>query len=152
MDTTKIYTGPNTSFTYPVDQNPSSYDITYYVIGTPDNATNKDVFYDKSSDKSVTIPGYDEFLLLDRLGYESDYIVTQEKNDYRNYLSPRNQSNVGGICPNTIGSGIRTLELWRIDVNGETCVAYLDIIMDGNKPYYRIRYENENNTNNNSND
>ena len=151
-DTTLVYTGPNTTWTKPYEVGkPDSYPITYYVIGTPDNTTNPD-FYDKSNDDEVIIPGENDFLALYRLGYESDYVIganendDKEKNYYRNYLSVQNLEALGNesITPNTIGTGKRTLVLYRLETAGETIVAYLDLMMEGNKPYYRIRYVKEN--------
>lgn len=152
MDTTLVYTGPNTYWNhdYKVGE-PDSYPITYYVIGTPDGATNPDIFYDQSNDKTVIIPGENDFILLNLDGYESDYEVTEEKNYYRNYLTITNLEALGDLCitAENVGPNGRTLTLER---DGEP-VAYLDIMMEGGKAYYRIRYVNtaDSNTNNTNN-
>lgn len=141
MDTTLVYTGPNTQWNkdYKVGE-PDSYPITYYVIGTPDGATNPEIFYDQSNDKTVIIPGENDFILLNLDGYESDYEVTEEKNYYRNYLSITNLEALGDLCvtAESVGANGRTLTLERDGV----AVAYLDIKMADGKAYYRIRYVN----------
>ena len=62
LDTTLVYTGPNVTWThdYPVGD-PSAYDISYYVIGTPTAATNQDTFFAKSNTDDVTVPGKSDF-------------------------------------------------------------------------------------------
>lgn len=140
MDTTHVYSGPETSWDhlYPIG-NPDSYPIEYYVIGHPTNCTNPETFFAVSNFDDVVIPGQKDFMGLVLKRYESDYVVSEEKNYYRNYIAPRNLEAIQdkSITPNTIGLGVRTLELWR----GDKCVAYLDIKMDGDKCYYRIRYD-----------
>lgn len=123
-----------------------SYIITYYVIGTPVGTTNPD-FKTQSNDDRVVIPGLNDFIGLDAK-YESDYVVTEEKNYYRNYLIPTNLDELGqaGITAENVGTDGRTLILKR---DGEI-IAYLDLMMENGKAYYRIRYVNsaDSNTNN----
>lgn len=141
MDTTLIETTHNLYYTYTVPQYDDSYPISYYVIGTPDAATNKDIFFDQSNDDQVIIPGLNDFMALSLEGYESDYVVNSEKNYYRNYLSPKNLKALGalGVTPNSIGNSVRTLVLWR----GTEQVGYLDLMMNGDKAYFRIRMEHQ---------
>lgn len=128
------------------DQFDNSYIITYFVVGTPTGTTNSD-FKSQSNDGPVVIPGLNDFIGL-ASKYESDYDVTQEKNFYRNYLLPKNLDELGqsGITAENVGSTGRTLILKRDGV----AIAYLDLMMDGGKAYYRIRYVNsaDSNTNN----
>ena len=146
LDTIPVYTGPNTTwnFDYPVGD-PRYYDISYYVVGTPTNATNQDTFFAKSNTDDVTIPGKYDFLGLQWQRYESDYVIlnkAEQVNYYRNWLAPHALSVQGeaGINAGNVGAAGRTLTLYRNDGNSETPIMDLDLIMDGNKAYYRIRY------------
>jgi hypothetical protein len=126
-----------------------SYIITYYVIGTPVGTTNPD-FKTQSNDDRVVIPGLNDFIGLDAK-YESDYVVTEEKNYYRNYLMPKNLDELGqsGVTYENVGDG-RTLILKRQVGEDVEIIAYLDLMVEGGKAYYRIRYVNsaDSNTNN----
>lgn len=147
MDTTVVYVGPNTtwSFDYPVGD-PSAYDIYYYVIGTPTQATNQDTFFAKSNTDDVTVPGNSDFIGLQWWRYESDYVTNdgtnQEVNYYRNFLAPHALAVQGeaGINAGNVGTAGRTLTLYR----DETPIIDLELVMNGNKAYYRIKYRNRN--------
>jgi len=147
LDTTLVYTGPNVTWThdYPVGD-PSAYDISYYVIGTPTAATNQDTFFAKSNTDDVTVPGKSDFLGLQWWRYESDYVTddgeNQEVNYYRNWLAPHALSVQGetGITAGNVGTTGRTLTLYRDDNKGNVIpVMDLELVMDGNKAYYRIK-------------
>lgn len=153
VETHVVYTGMDTSwnFDYPVGD-PSYYDISYYVVATPvgeggttenPTYTNPD-FFAKSNTDDVTIPGKSDFLGLQWQRYESDYVILnpqEQVNYYRNWLAPHALSVQGeaGITAGNVGTNGRTLTLYR----GETPIMYLDLIMDGNKAYYRIRHINK---------
>lgn len=153
VETHVVYTGMDTSwnFDYPVGD-PSYYDISYYVVATPvgeggttenPTYTNPD-FFAKSNTDDVTIPGKSDFLGLQWQRYESDYVILnpqEQVNYYRNWLAPHALSVQGeaGITAGNVGTTGRTLTLYR----GETPIMYLDLIMDGNKAYYRIRHINK---------
>ena len=128
---------------YPVGD-PSAYDISYYVIGVPTNATNKDVFFAKSNTDDVTVPGKSDFVGLQWWRYESDYVTddgtNQEVNYYRNFLAPHALAVQGeaGINAGNVGTTGRTLTLYRDD----TPIIDLELVMNGNKAYYRIKYRN----------
>lgn len=155
-DTVPVYTGMDTSWTidYPVGD-PRYYDLYYYVVGTPvgqggttenPTYTNPD-FFAKSNTDDVTIPGKYDFLGLQWQRYESDYVIlnkAEQVNYYRNWLAPHALSVQGqaGINAGNVGAAGRTLTLYRNDGNSETPIMDLDLIMDGNKAYYRIRYIN----------
>ncbi|MBQ6080504.1 MAG: hypothetical protein IJK93_09545 [Muribaculaceae bacterium] len=136
---------------YPVGD-PKYYDIYYYVIGTPTAATNPDTFFAKSNTDDVTVPGKYDFLGLQWWRYESDYVTddgtNQEVNYYRNFLAPHAMAAQGdiGITAGNVGTTGRTLTLFRkYEENGnlvEKPIMYLDLIMDGTKAMYRIRYIN----------
>ena len=146
-DTTLVYTGPNTTWSqdYPVGD-PSAYDISYFVIGTPDDATNKDTFFAKSNTDDVTVPGKTDFIGLQWWRYESDYVTddgtNQEVNYYRNFLAPHALAVQGeaGINAGNVGTTGRKLTLYR----DETPIIDLELVMNGNKAYYRIKYINRN--------
>lgn len=144
-DTTLVYEGPNNQWVmdYPVGD-PSYYDLHYYVIGTPTDATNKDTFFAKSNTDDVTIPGKSDFVGLQWWRYESDYVTddgtNQEVNYYRNFLAPHALSVQGeaGINAGNVGTAGRTLTLYR----EQTPIINLELMMNGNKAYYRIKYIN----------
>ncbi len=149
MDTTLVYTGPNTSWTsdqYPHTDflvgDPTAYDVHYYVVGVPTAATNPDTFFAKSNTDDVTVPGKTDFIGLQWWRYESDYVtnngVKQEVNYYRNWLAPHalSTSNQAGISAGNVGTTGRTLTLYRED----TPIIDLELVMNGNKAYYRIKY------------
>jgi hypothetical protein len=150
MDTTLVYTGPNTSWTSSQDPDhgdfqvgdPTAYDVHYYVIGVPTNATNPDTFFAKSNTDDVTVPGTTDFIGLQWWRYESDYVTNngqkREVNYYRNWLAPHalSTSNQAGISAGNVGTNGRTLTLYRED----TPIIDLELVMSGNKAYYRIKY------------
>ena len=150
MDTTLVYTGPNTSWTSSQDPDhgdfhvgdPTAYDVHYYVIGVPTAATNPDTFFAKSNTDDVTVPGTTDFIGLQWWRYESDYVTNngqkQEVNYYRNWLAPHalSTSNQAGISAGNVGTNGRTLTLYRED----TPIIDLELVMSGNKAYYRIKY------------
>ena len=149
LDTTLVYTGPLTEWThdYPVGD-PTAYDISYYVIGTPTDATNQDTFFAKSNTDDVTVPGKTDFIGLQWWRYESDYVTDNgtdihEVNYYRNFLAPHalSTSNQAGISAGNVGANGRTLTLYREDIP----VIDLELVMNGNKCYYRIKYRDAQN-------
>ena len=152
MDTTLVYTGPNTSWTSSQDPDhgdfhvgdPTAYDVHYYVVGVPTAATNPETFFAKSNTDDVTVPGTTDFIGLQWWRYESDYVtnngVMQEVNYYRNWLAPHALStqHEAGISAGNVGATGRTLTLYREDEP----IIDLELVMNGNKAYYRIKYRN----------
>ena len=140
-----IYTGPNTTYTYEVPQFMASYTIDYKVKATPTDATNPDEFYAWSNIDDVIVPGYDDFFMLDRDHYESDFVITSEKNFYRNFLYPKNKD-VGGFTPQAIEGGMKHFILYRqsTDEGGEPVPA-ADLYFEtaNGKVYYKIEYRDE---------
>lgn len=149
MDTTCVTPNGTTQTTWTYDYpvgDPSYYDISYYVIGTPTAATNPDTFFAKSNTDDVTVPGKYDFLGLQWWRYESDYVTddgeNQEVNYYRNWLAPHALAVQGetGITAGNVGTTGRTLTLYRDDNKGNVIpVIDLELKMDGNKAYYRIK-------------
>ena len=125
----------------------TAYDIYYFVVATPTGATNPDTFYAQSSPDNVTVPGTSDFIGLQWWRYESDYVTKDKKNAevnyYRNWLAPHKLSVQGqaGISAGNVGTTGRTLTLYR----NETPVIDLELVMDGNKAYYRIKYRDASN-------
>ena len=140
-----IYTGPNTTYTYEVPQFMASYTIDYKVKGRPTNATNPDEFTVWSNVDDVIVPGYDDFFMLDRDHYESDFVITSETNFYRNFLYPKNKD-VGGFTPQAIEGGMKHFILYRqsTDEGGEPVPA-ADLYFESanGKVYYKIEYRDE---------
>jgi hypothetical protein len=149
MDTTLVTPNGTSQATWTYDYpvgDPSYYDIYYYVIGTPTQATNQDTFFAKSNTDDVTVPGKYDFLGLQWWRYESDYVTddgeNQEVNYYRNWLAPHALAVQGetGITAGNVGTTGRTLTLYRDDNKGNVIpVIDLELVMDGNKAYYRIK-------------
>ncbi len=146
MDTTLVYTGPETVWhgDYPVGD-PTAYDIYYYVVGTPAAATNPETFFAKSNTDDVTVPGKTDFVGLQWVRYESDFVTKNdadprynEVNYYRNWLAPHALStqHEAGISAGNVGTTGRILTLYR----EETPIIDLELVMNGNKAYYRIKY------------
>ena len=142
---------PNTSWTgdYPVREDGTSYDIFYFVIGVPTAATNPDTFFAQSNTDDVTVPGKNDFIGLQWVRYESDYVTkneydpsNHEVNYYRNWLAPHKLSTQGqgGISAGNVGANGRTLTLYR---ENEPIID-LELVMNGNKAYYRIKYRDRN--------
>ena len=116
------------------------------MVATPRDATNPEIFFAQSSPDNVTVPGTSDFIGLQWWRYESDYVTKDSKNTevnyYRNWLAPHKLSLPGqaGISAGNVGAG-RKLTLYR----NETPVIDLELVMDGNKAYYRIKYRDANN-------
>ena len=132
-----------TSYTYNVQQRNESYTIVYQVKGYPTNATNKDSFYAWSNFDDVVIPGLFDFMLLKRDHYESDFVISELNNYYRNYIYPTN------LAPNTGMTVEQLKQQWPEDqiakytlFRGETGIAQLWVRAIGNKVYYKIIYDN----------
>jgi hypothetical protein len=143
-----------TTYEYIVPQQQSSQQIEYVVMGYPTNATNNPdpnnggveggIFFTYSDPDDVQIPGWFDFMILYRERYESDFVIQEEQNYYRNYLYPTNLSPGTGMTmeqlkkewPNQTAS----YTLWRNDQGVDKGVAKLEIRAIGDKVYYRIRY------------
>jgi len=91
---------------------------------------------------TYVVMGFD-FMTLYRQRYESDFIIHEEKNYYRNWLYPTNLAENTGMTmrqlkkewPNQTAS----YTLWRDNLG----VAKLEVKAIGKKVYYRIRYYND---------
>lgn len=141
------------TYQYNEKQTQASQTFTYVILGYPTGATNKPLlsssgelqegggnFFTYSNIDDVQIPGWFDFMVLYRERYESDFVINEQKNYYRNYLYPTNLAPGTGMTmgqlkqewPNQTAS----YTLWR----DNTGVAVLEVRGIGNKVYYRIRY------------
>ena len=145
-----------TTYTYQVPQEKESYTIYYRVHGWPKDAKNTPGyypddpklgnFYALSNIDPVLIPGYENFLALGLNHYESDFLVAEEHNYYRNFLSLDNQNPNNALTAKRIEDGENLFTLYRFDgdkPNQLTKAADLLLSVDGNKVNYRINYANQ---------
>ena len=140
-----------TTYTYPEPQYPESYTIVYRVYGWPSAATNSRAnggdFYAKSNLDPVLIPGYKNFLALDMNHYESDFVIDEEHNYYRNFLTVDNQNPNNALTASRIEAGENLFTLYRFDATVQnpqyTKAADLRFYKEDNKIKYRIGYANQ---------
>ena len=129
------------------EQHAHSYTITYVIQGSPSDSDHPG-FIAWSDPKTVIIPGYDDFMILNLHHYESDfhvnYTVPQGANYYRNYLQPVNDF-ANGITPEAIKGGYDSFILYRTSTDGKVPVAKLKLAVDSqNRVRYKITYFDEN--------
>lgn len=129
------------TYTTEVEQTETSFTRYYQVKGHPTKATNPDYFYTWSNIKDVTIPGTFDFMKLEKDHVESDFVIAQQKNFYRNYLYPTN------LAPNTGMTMEQLKQEWPADQTAKYTlyrdnqgIAVLEIRAVGKKVYYRIKY------------
>lgn len=140
-----------TTYTYPEPQYPESYTIVYRVYGWPSAATNSRAnggdFYAKSNLDPVLIPGYNNFLALGMHHYESDFVIDEEHNYYRNFLTVDNQNPNNALTAKRIEAGEDLFSLYRFDATVENpqYVKAADLLFakEGNKINYIIDYSNQ---------
>lgn len=143
-----------TTYSYSTEkQMQTSYTITYIVVGTPiypdedEIGDRLETFFAESNPREVLIPGWYDFLKLERDHYESDFVIPEETNYYRNYLYPTNIAPLTGMTvdqlkhewPNQTAQYV----LWRNDQGVDKGVALLEVKAIGDKVYYRIRYQRD---------
>ena len=103
-------------------------------------------FVTMSNEVTVIIPGYNDFMQLNRHHFESDFVIENvkgeyvEKNYYRNYLQPENDI-ANGITRKSIQNGDDTFILYRNSTDGKYAVAKIKFAVDSdNKVRYKITY------------
>ena len=75
---------------------------------------------------------------------ESDFVIDDDKNYYRNYMSPENDF-VNGITREAILGGYDSFILYRNSTDGKVPVAKLKLAVNSqNKVLYKITYFDEN--------
>lgn len=123
-----------TQVTYQWPQKATSQIFEYQVHGTPDDNEHPG-FVAWSNTDYVVIPGWNDFLALKRNHYESDFVVNEEKNYYRNFLTVTNENEDNALTLERIKNGEDTYTLWRYDVanpNNMNPVADLTFRVEGN--------------------
>ena len=127
------------------EQRTHSYTLTFIVQGSP-TASAHPGFVTMSNEVTVIIPGYNDFMQLNRHHFESDFVIENvkgeyvEKNYYRNYLQPENDI-ANGITRKSIQNGDDTFILYRNSTDGKYAVAKIKFAVDSdNKVRYKITY------------
>lgn len=102
-----------TTLVYYVEQFEHSYTIDYIVMGTPDD-TEHPAFVAWSNVDGVTIPGWDDFLILKLDHHESDFVINgdDKSNWYRNFLHVDNDV-FNGLSLTKVTSGMDEFNLYR---------------------------------------
>ena len=125
------------------EQQAHSYTLTYVIQGSPTDSDHPG-FVAWSYPATVIIPGYDDFMILNLHHYESDFVIDDDKNYYRNYMSPENDF-VNGITREAILGGYDSFILYRNSTDGKVPVAKLKLAVNSqNKVLYKITYFDEN--------
>lgn len=137
----------NTYFTDVVPQDEFSTSITYIVFGQPNDGEH-DMFVAWSNDVTVMIPGWNDFLTLNVEHFESDYIMEQQRNYYRNFLTIQNQDVNNGLTTDRLAEE-NSFTLYRYDVvNPYGLTPILDLKLTannwGNTVNYNISYSDYN--------
>ena len=101
-----------TTISYLVDQEEHSYTIEYIVMGTPDDSDHPN-FVAWSNRDNVVIPGWDDFVGLQLDHHESDFVVAEMANYYRNFLEVVNEDIYNGLTVSKIENGMNTFTLYR---------------------------------------
>ncbi len=104
-----------TQVTYQWPQQATSQIFEYQVHGTPDDNEHPG-FVAWSNTDYVVIPGWNDFLALKRNHYESDFVVHEEKNYYRNFMTVTNENEDNALTLERIKNGEDTYTLYRYDV------------------------------------
>ena len=125
------------------EQRAHSYTITYVIEGSPTDSDHPG-FIAWSNTATVIIPGYEDFMVLDLHHYESDFVVNQERNYYRNYMQPINDF-ANGITAESIRNGFDSFILYRTSDDGKVPVAKFKLAVNSsNQVLYKITYFDEN--------
>ena len=85
------------------------------------------------------------YLMLDH--YESDFVLNEELNYYRNFLTLSNQNEANALTFDQVANGDNTFVLYRYNDDVLVSVAFLTLtITNDNRVMYVIEYENETQT------
>ena len=88
---------------------------TFIIKGWPTDSDHPS-FIAWSNRDQVVIPGYNDFLALTLNHYESDFVVGEEKNYYRNFLTVSNENEENALTIDRITSGESNYTLFRYDM------------------------------------
>ncbi len=83
------------TLTYPWPQEATSQTFTYIVEGRGTGEHTPFVAWSNQDD--VIIPGFDDFLALKKDHIESDFIIHEQKNYYRNFLTVSSENDMNGL-------------------------------------------------------
>ena len=131
-----------TSLVYYVEQFEHSYTIDYIVMGTPDD-TEHPAFIAWSNEDNVTIPGWDDFLILKLDHHESDYVAADRANWYRNFLHVDNDV-FNGLSLTKVTSGMDEFNLYRTNSNDASEKKIATLKFDQATPervHYTVTYD-----------
>ena len=135
-------TGLNT-LVYYVEQFEHSYTIDYIVMGSPDDSDHP-AFIAWSNIDGVTIPGWDDFLILKLNHHESDYQASDRANWYRDFLWVDNDV-YNGLTLTKVTSGMNSFNLYRWDNKDASEKKIANLAFDNpstEKVHYKVTYEN----------
>ena len=107
-----------TTVTYLVEQFPTSYKIEYIVEGTPNDGNEHPQWVAVSNVDDVIIPGWNDFVGLKLDHHESDFVVDDMANWYRNFLVVVNEDLANGLTVGQITdqqNPMNTFNLYRFE-------------------------------------
>ena len=138
-----------TTVSYPAEQFATSYVIDHIVMGQPSDNDHPS-FEAWSNHSSVIIPGWNDFIGLELDHHESDFVVADMANWYRNFLIVVNEDKFNGLTIDQVkNGGMRTFNLYRQEYkeetdswSGETKIATItfDQFQD-DQVHYTVTYE-----------
>lgn len=143
-----------TKITYLVEQFEHSYTIDYIVQGSPDD-TEHPQFIAVSNIDGVVIPGWNDFVGLELDHNESDFVVADMANWYRNFLSVVNEDLYNGLTVSAVtgangNTPMNKFSLYRYNYNGtkasgaETKVADIELFdATPAQVSYRVTYDDD---------
>lgn len=139
-------TNPTNSLTltYPWPQEATSQTFNYVVEGRGTGQYTPFVAW--SNEDEVIIPGYDDFLALDVEHIESDFVIDEQRNYYRNFLTVTSEDDLNGLSYEDILNAPNqemTFDIIRSvpGSNGEKTIATLTFYEPtANTVKYRIDY------------
>ncbi len=143
-----------TKITYLVEQFEHSYTIDYIVEGSPDD-TEHPQFIAVSNIDGVVIPGWNDFVGLELDHHESDFVVADMANWYRNFLSVVNEDLYNGLTVSAVtgangNTPMNKFSLYRYNYNGtkasgaETKVADIELFnATPDQVSYRVTYDDD---------
>ena len=109
-----------TTITYLVEQFATSYKLDYIVEGTPNDGNEHPQWVAVSNIDGVVIPGWNDFVGLQLDHHESDFVVDDMANWYRNFLVVVNEDVANGLTIDQITDPEKPMnefKLYRFEYN-----------------------------------
>lgn len=103
-----------TTVTYLVEQYPTSYKIEYIVEGTPNDGNEHPQWVAISNVDDVVIPGWNDFVGLELDHHESDFVVGDMANWYRNFLVVVNEDLANGLTKGQITDPVEPMNEFKL--------------------------------------